>query len=116
MGRATGFINLTGEELLDQQARLALQSAAQELGLEVGQYTIAPAKASETGGQFHEWLIEYTMNESSSALREQFEDRLDAWLQRINGDYADKRQVGRLGKQQIKRIRSGGFDAYLLAQ
>lgn len=82
-------------------------------------YTIAPAEIAPDGEQAHERLIEcMTKNNTtlSDTLREHFATKLDEWLQRINGDYADKRHVNWLGRQRITRLPLGSFDAYLAAQ
>ncbi len=116
VGRVTWFINLVWEELLEQQARLALYKTAEELGMRIAQYTVAPALTWADGEQAHEWLIESADAIPNHAQSEQFAIRLDERLQRINGDYADKRHVAWLNRQQITRVASGSFDRYLAAQ
>lgn len=87
-GRTRHFINAFGEEVMIDNAELAVSRACQETKAEVTDFTVAP-EYMEAGKQGrHEWLIEFAIAPESL---ETFAHILDAELRKINGDYDAKR-------------------------
>jgi len=87
-GRIKAFINAFGEELVVENAELAIARTCKELNCSVIDYTAGPRPESmENSG--HEWCIEF---EDVPENLELFQERLDLNLKKTNGDYEAKRQ------------------------
>ncbi len=87
-GRTKHFINVFGEELIIENAELALKHACLKTGAEISEYTAAPIymKGQKSGG--HEWLIEFKKRPECINY---FTELLDNSLKSINSDYEAKR-------------------------
>ena len=87
-GRTRHYINAFGEEVMVDNAELALSRACAASGAEVVEFTLAPEfmKAGMQGR--HEWLIEFSKKPEN---QEEFARILDQELRKINGDYDAKR-------------------------
>jgi hypothetical protein len=88
-GRTKYFINIFGEELIEDNANNALKKACELTGSIVSEYTVAPILPDENGQGAHEWIIEF---EKTPASIEDFTLKLDAALKSYNSDYEAKRQ------------------------
>lgn len=88
-GRTKSFINAFGEELVVENAEVALAEACAATGAVVRDYTAGPIYFEGAGAGGHEWVIEYAQAPTDQA---EFERVLDAALQRVNSDYAAKRR------------------------
>lgn len=88
VGRTKQFINAFGEELMVDNAEVAIAFAAQQTGALVRNYTAAPIylEAGKRGG--HEWIIEFEQLPKDIA---KFTALLDEKLRQVNGDYDAKR-------------------------
>ena len=87
-GRTKHFINAFGEEVMIDNAELALARACEFCSCDVIDFTVAP-EYMEAGKQGrHEWIIEFTKKPDSLEI---FTNTLDAELRKINGDYDAKR-------------------------
>ena len=110
-GRTKHFINAFGEELVVENAELAIAAACKSTSAIVANYTAAPVyfKGNEKGG--HEWLIEF---EQAPADIEQFNQILDQTLQQLNSDYEAKRKGNlALGPPVIHNLPKGSFHAWM---
>ena len=87
-GRTRHYINAFGEEVMVDNAELALSRACRATDAEVVEFTLAPEfmKAGVQGR--HEWLIEFS-NEPRN--HDEFVRILDQELRNINADYDAKR-------------------------
>lgn len=87
-GRTKHFINVFGEELIIENAEVALEKTIQQVPCEVKDYTVAPIfmEGKEKGA--HEWIIEFN---TPPASIEDFRNCLDLELQKVNSDYEAKR-------------------------
>lgn len=87
-GRTKHHINVFGEELIIENAEVALEKTAQETGSEIVDYTAAPIfmQGKEKGA--HEWIIEF---KTPPQDLEFFVQCFDRNLQNINSDYEAKR-------------------------
>ncbi|MBP9187157.1 MAG: GH3 auxin-responsive promoter family protein, partial [Bacteroidia bacterium] len=87
-GRTKHFINAFGEELVIENADLAISQSCAQLNLKVIDYTAAPVFfESDTIGT-HQWLIEF---ENTPDDMEAFTLVLDNYLKNSNSDYEAKR-------------------------
>lgn len=87
-GRTKHHINVFGEELIIENAEIALQRTAEDTKSEIIDYTAGPIfmKNKEKGA--HEWIIEFKTLPASIS---EFAITLDRHLQSINSDYEAKR-------------------------
>ena len=87
-GRTKHFINAFGEELIVENAEVALAKAAEKNNCKIKDYTAAPVYMSSKKSGGHEWLIEFS--EEPKDL-DKFTKTLDENLKKINSDYEAKR-------------------------
>lgn len=119
--RVCGFINLVGEELMEQQVSSVMHALAQEYPLSHDAYTVAPlTKGDGASPARHEWVIERApgvdLSESVdrlSAVDTRLVERLDALLCDINGDYNDKRTTNWLTAPLVHIVPAGTFATFM---
>jgi hypothetical protein len=87
-GRTKHFINAFGEEVVVENADLAIAEACQFTGALVNDYTAAPVYLDKGTKGGHEWVVEFEREPSSL---HQFVQQLDQSLRRVNSDYDAKR-------------------------
>ncbi len=84
-GRTKHFLSLCGEHLSVDNMNQGVTLLANELGLEINEYTVA---GKSDDGQFgHQWYIGTDTTLSPEMIR----DKLDAHLQALNDDYRTER-------------------------
>ncbi|MDX5481800.1 MAG: GH3 auxin-responsive promoter family protein [Hymenobacteraceae bacterium] len=88
-GRTKHFINAFGEEVIVENAEVAVTKACQVTGAIISNFTAAPVymESGKRGG--HEWLIEF---EKEPDNLQKFTRTLDETLREVNSDYDAKRQ------------------------
>ena len=87
-GRTKHFINAFGEELIIENAELAIKKACQETNAIIGDYTAGPRYIDTGNKGGHEWIIEFNEMPSDKEL---FIKALDTSLKEANSDYEAKR-------------------------
>ena len=87
-GRTKNFINAFGEELIVENAELALQKTLSKHNLHIVEYTAAPCFMQGNSSGFHQWLIEFKIPPENLVV---FKKDLDTNIQKINSDYKSKR-------------------------
>jgi len=87
-GRTKHYINAFGEELIIENAELALKKACSQTNSIVNEYTVAPIFMNKGKTGSHEWLIEF---ENTPLDLSKFKQILDKTLQDLNSDYEAKR-------------------------
>lgn len=88
-GRTRQFINVFGEELIVDNAEQALETACDQTGAVVEEYSVAPCYMGLTTRGAHEWVVEFS--EQPDTL-EHFSEILDRELRALNSDYDAKRE------------------------
>jgi hypothetical protein len=88
-GRTKYYINIFGEELIEDNANTALKNACKATQAIVAEYSVAPVLPDENGKGSHEWVIEF---DNAPASLEDFTGELDKALKAANSDYEAKRQ------------------------
>lgn len=110
-GRTRHFINTFGEELMVENAEVAIHEASKMTESIVHEFTAAPVILSQSGGGFHEWVIEF---EKEPKDFERFKKVLDLKLREVNSDYDAKRHKDLLLKQPlIQCVPKGTFYNWL---
>lgn len=87
-GRTKHHINAFGEELIIENAEEAIKQTIQETKSEIVEFTAAPVFMKGKTKGAHEWIIEFRKAPKSP---DEFRDRLDLNLQKVNSDYEAKR-------------------------
>jgi len=106
-GRTKQFINAFGEELMVENAEIAISEASQVTQAMVSNYTAGPIYLEGTSKGGHEWLIEF---ETAPQDLDRFIDTLDQKLQTLNSDYQAKRTGDiALGRPSIEVLPQGTF-------
>lgn len=90
VGRTKQFINLTGEELMVENAESALRRTCTHMNIHVVEYTVAPSFPKENETAAHEWFIEFENNDFDF---DRFCFLLDENLRDENSDYDAKRNT-----------------------
>jgi len=90
-GRTKHYINAFGEELMIENAELALKNTCAKTDAIISEYTAAPKYIDDESKGRHQWLIEFARDPESHV---QFAEILDKELQKVNSDYEAKRQTG----------------------
>lgn len=92
-GRTKQFINAFGEEIIVENAEMAITQASKVTGAVIADYTAGPvymqhsrSSGRQQGG--HEWVIEFAQEPDSLAT---FTRVLDETLRQLNSDYDAKR-------------------------
>ena len=108
-GRTKQYINVFGEELIVDNAEMALATACARTGAVVTEYTVAPCYMSLHERGAHEWIVEFDREPES---HEHFAEELDRALRAVNSDYDAKRQTT-LERQRVTVVASGTLLAWL---
>lgn len=105
--RAGSTCSLTGEKLTEDQVTAAVSDVAEQLGLAVESFTLAPAKR---GFPHYVAMIELLRPADRSVLAE-VPRRLDEALEQHNMEYGSKRSSQRLAAPELWLVRPGGYEA-----
>jgi hypothetical protein len=106
-GRTKHFINAFGEEVIIENAELAINRACEATHAVIDNFTAAPVFLDRGKKGGHEWIIEFKVEPRSM---EQFTKILDDTLREINSDYDAKRQRDlALIAPKINSVRQGTF-------
>lgn len=87
-GRTKHHINVFGEELIIENAEMALKQASKHTPCEIVDYTAAPIFMEGREKGAHEWVIEFKTPPKDLRL---FTKSLDSALMDVNSDYQAKR-------------------------
>lgn len=107
-GRTKQFINAFGEELIVDNAEVALEKTCIQTGAIVNEYTAAPIFMKGRIKGSHQWVIEFKQEPKCS--KAEFVELLDQHLQGVNSDYQAKRfKNTTLLMPQLEVVPSGTF-------
>jgi len=110
-GRTRHFINAFGEEVIVDNADVAINAACEMTGAHVVEYTAGPIFMTDTSKGGHEWLIEF---DTPPADLEEFITILDEKLCSVNSDYEAKRYKGiTLDRPVVHALKKGVFYKWL---
>ena len=114
-GRTKLYINVFGEELMINNAEIALAKACKIEGLSVLEYTVAPVYMTLDKKGYHQWAIEFSENieDISPSQIDAMANTLDAALCEQNSDYEAKRKGGGISRLEIIPLKKGTFYTWL---
>ena len=87
-GRTKHFINAFGEELIVENAEMAIKKACEATDAIIGDYTAGPRYIERESKGSHEWIIEF---QTLPTDFDKFSEILDKSLMEVNSDYEAKR-------------------------
>lgn len=109
-GRIRHFISAFGEHVIGEEVESSLLTAANEEGLHIKEFTVAPMISQDGSKSYHEWFIEF---ESPPRDMETFISKVDNNLRKKNVYYDDLISGNILEKLKIRVIKRGGFIGYM---
>ena len=110
-GRTKHFINAFGEEVIVENAEMALDAACKATGAIISEYTAGPVFMGASSKGMHEWIIEFEKDPSDP---DRFTEVLDETLKSVNSDYEAKRFKDiNLVKPLVRRVPRGTFNKWL---
>lgn len=100
MGRTTECLNSFGEDLFLNQVHEALQKVSGKMTFRLAEFFVLPLFPSADAKGRHQWFVEFDQAPPSLSA---FAEMLDAELQRINGNYQQKRE-GNLAMESLELV------------
>jgi hypothetical protein len=105
-GRIKHFISAFGEHVIGEEVEYSLMKAAQEQGLRIIEFTVAPMVQQGKGKSYHQWLVEF---EETPADLADFAHRVDENLRGKNIYYDDLIRGNILQPLVISPMRRNAF-------
>ncbi|HEX4876633.1 MAG TPA: GH3 auxin-responsive promoter family protein, partial [Chitinophagaceae bacterium] len=96
--------------VIGEEVEYSILKAAEESGVQVTEFTVAPFVSSDAGKSFHEWFIEFEKGPDDLEL---FAKKLDQHLRQKNVYYDDLISGNILKPLVITSIRKNGFIDYM---
>ncbi len=113
-GRIKHYISAFGEHVIGEEVEQALMGVANELGVDVIEFTVAPQVNPEYGElPYHEWFIEF--GKAPTDLKE-FAIKVDKALQKKNIYYFDLIEGNILQPLIIQSLKKDTFINYMRSQ
>ena len=113
-GRIKHFISAFGEHVIGEEVEHALLSVANQEGVEITEFTVAPQVNAENGElPYHEWFVEFA---KAPADLTAFSKKVDAELQKKNIYYFDLIEGSILQSLKIRSLKKDAFVNYMKAQ
>ncbi|MBS1667468.1 MAG: GH3 auxin-responsive promoter family protein [Bacteroidetes bacterium] len=109
-GRIKHFISAFGEHVIGEEVEYSLMKAAEEEGVQITEFTVAPMIQKSEGKSFHEWFVEF---ENSPVDIKRFADKVDNNLRGKNIYYNDLISGQILQPLQIRPVKKNGFIDYM---
>lgn len=109
-GRTKHFISAFGEHVIVEEVESSLQKAADECGIKIIEFTVAPMIQQGEGKSFHEWFIEF---EEVPADINLFALKLDQHLREKNIYYDDLITGNILQTLQVRPLQKNSFINYM---
>ena len=113
-GRIKHFISAFGEHVIGEEVEHAILSVANEEGVEITEFTVAPQVNAPAGElPYHEWFVEFASAPKDMAA---FSEKVDMALQKKNIYYFDLIEGKILQKLIIRSLQKDAFVNYMRAE
>jgi hypothetical protein len=109
-GRIKHFISAFGEHVIGEEVEYSLIKAAEEEGVHITEFTVAPVISQGQGKSYHEWFIEF---ENRPADITRFATKVDYYLRNKNIYYDDLITGNILLPLHIRPVKKNGFIDYM---
>ncbi|MFA6277687.1 MAG: GH3 auxin-responsive promoter family protein, partial [Pedobacter sp.] len=113
-GRIKHFISAFGEHVIGEEVEQAILSVANEEGIEITEFTVAPQVNPPDGElPYHEWFVEFVGTPKDIKA---FSEKVDLALQQKNIYYFDLIEGKILQKLIIRPLKKDAFVNYMRAE
>lgn len=109
-GRIKHYISAFGEHVIGEEVEAAMLHAANEAGVHVTEFTVAPKISTDESKSYHEWFVEF---EHAPGDLGAFAKKIDDHLRTKNVYYEDLVGGNILDPLRITVIRKNGFIDYM---
>jgi len=109
-GRIKHFISAFGEHVIGEEVEYSLIKAAEEEGVHITEFTVAPMITQGEGKSYHEWFIEF---ENRPPDMTRFANKVDHHLRNKNIYYNDLITGNILLPLHIRTVKKNGFIDYM---
>lgn len=109
-GRVKHFISAFGEHVIGEEVEYSLMKTAEEEGLRITEFTVAPFISQNSEKSYHEWFIEF---ETFPDDINSFAGKVDRNLRQKNIYYEDLIGGNILQPLQIRMVKKNGFIDYM---
>ncbi|AXY78397.1 hypothetical protein D3H65_32340 [Paraflavitalea soli] len=109
-GRIKHFISAFGEHVIGEEVEYSLIKAAEEEGVHITEFTVAPMITQGEGKSYHEWFIEF---ENKPPDMTRFAIKVDHHLRNKNIYYNDLITGNILLPLHIRTVKKNGFIDYM---
>lgn len=109
-GRIKHYISAFGEHVIAEEVEYSLLKAAEEEGLRIVEFTVAPFISSTKGKSYHEWFIEF---ENLPGYLSSFAQKIDDNLRKKNVYYDDLIAGNILERLKITPLKKNAFIDYM---
>jgi hypothetical protein len=109
-GRVKHFISAFGEHVIGEEVEFSLMKAAEEEGVHIREFTVAPMIAQDDSKSYHEWFVEF---EEPPVDMQAFSLKVDNLLRSKNIYYDDLISGNILQTLQIRQVKKNGFIDYM---
>jgi hypothetical protein len=109
-GRIKHFISAFGEHVIGEEVEYSLIKAAEEEGVHITEFTVAPMITQGEGKSYHEWFIEF---ENKPPDMNRFAIKVDHHLRNKNIYYNDLITGNILMPLHIRTVKKNGFIDYM---
>ena len=109
-GRIKHFISAFGEHVIGEEVEYSLIKAAEEEGVHITEFTVAPVISQGQGKSYHEWFIEF---DNKPADISRFATKVDHYLRNKNIYYDDLITGNILLPLHIRSVKKNGFIDYM---
>ena len=109
-GRTKHYISAFGEHVIAEEVESALLKAANEEGVKIVEFTVAPCISQTNGKSYHEWFIEFENVPADMII---FSKKTDDNLRGKNVYYDDLIAGNILAPLKITTVRKNGFIDYM---
>ena len=109
-GRIKHFISAFGEHVIGEEVEAAMLKVANEMGVSIIEFTVAPFVSSTKGKSYHEWFVEF---ENVPSNLEDIALQIDHQLRKKNVYYDDLIKGKILEPLRISVVQKNGFIEYM---
>lgn len=109
-GRIKHFISAFGEHVIGEEVEYAMLQAANQEGVKVIEFTVAPFIHQGDGKSYHEWFVEFEHEPENIST---FIKKVDDNLRKKNVYYDDLLKGNILDVLKITPVRKNGFRDYM---
>jgi hypothetical protein len=109
-GRIKHFISAFGEHVIGEEVEYAMMNASKDHGVQITEFTIAPAIQVAAGLPYHEWFVEF---ETMPADMTAFATTVNNYLRTKNIYYEDLMAGGILQPLKISVMQKNAFIEYM---